>query len=160
MAEWLKCCCMRVTQKSMWKWAGEVGKSPVIMEESVMGWFSVLNVENDLVLANWEDTQEAIAIGQARDEKGLGWSKSRQVHRYNVYAESRANKTQGGVGCQDREGLKLTPTFYLSVRHSPFWWHPRCHFHALPQGLCTWCFFCTPQLHFLRFLLKGLLIIP
>ena len=42
------------------------------MEESVMGWFSVLNVENDLVLANWEDTQEAIAIGQARDEKVLG----------------------------------------------------------------------------------------
>lgn len=57
-----------------------------------------------MVLANWEAIQEAIAIGQARDEKTLEWSKSRQVYRYSVYAESRAKKTQDELDVRAEKG--------------------------------------------------------
>lgn len=53
-------------------------------EGSVVGRFSVLNVENGLVLAKWEAIQEGLAIGQAGAEKAEP-----------MRAASRANETLG-----------------------------------------------------------------
>lgn len=95
-----------------------------------MGWFSVLSVENGLVLAKGKAMQAAITIGQVRAEKGLGWGKSRQgTDTDRCWKPSHQDSGMNWMWGQ--EGFRLTPTFSLSGGRSPFWGHPSLlHFHA------------------------------
>ena len=72
-----------------------------------MGWFSVLKVEDGLVLAKW---QEGGQLGGCHHRPHKRWErlgrrgKSREVHRWGVDAGSRANRTWDELDVRGRKG--------------------------------------------------------